>query len=363
MSMKRPNGAGSVYKLSGKRRKPWAARVTIGWNLSSDGHLRQVYQPLGTYASRIEAETALNNYLQNPYDIDAYRLTFSEVYDLWSAEYFPTLKNKSSVRTVTAAYNYCKPIYNMRFRDLRVSHLQGVIRDADVGDATKGRIKSLFNMMYKYALIHEICDKDYAALFAHKAGKRNKENRHPFKNSEIARLWEWENVSVVDRILFCLYSGFRPSEMLLLENKNVDFDHWTVMGGMKTEAGTDRTVPIHEKVRHIVKSHYDANRRYLFRNEKNEFMTYDQYRGRFKHIMAQLKMEHTPHETRHTFITCAKARRMDENLLKMIVGHEITDITEAVYTHRPLSDLVEAVALIDYNGDDLPDNAAGFDWD
>ena len=69
----------------------------------------------------------------------------------------------------------------MRFRDLRVSHLQGVIRDADVGDATKGRIKSLFNMMYKYALIHEICDKDYAALFAHKAGKRNKENRHPFK--------------------------------------------------------------------------------------------------------------------------------------------------------------------------------------
>ena len=100
MSMKRPNGAGSVYKLSGKRRKPWAARVTIGWDLSSDGHLRQVYQPLGTYVSRIEAETALNNYLQNPYDIDAYRLTFSEVYDLWSAEYFPTLKILSSVRTV-----------------------------------------------------------------------------------------------------------------------------------------------------------------------------------------------------------------------------------------------------------------------
>ena len=47
----------------------------------------------------------------------------------------------------------------------------------------------------------------------------------------------------------------------------------------------------------------------------------------------------------------------------MIVGHEVYDITEAVYTHRPLSDFVEAVALIDYSGDDLPDNAAGFDWD
>ncbi len=149
MSMKRTNGSVSVYKLSGKHRKPWAAWVTAGWDLSSDGHLRQVYQPLGTYASRIEAKTALNNFLQNPYDIDTYRLTFSEVYNLWSAEYFPTLKNNSSIRTVTAAYNYCKPIYHMRFRDLKVSHLQGVIHDADVGDATKGRIKSLFNMMYK----------------------------------------------------------------------------------------------------------------------------------------------------------------------------------------------------------------------
>lgn len=363
MSMKRPNGAGSVYKLSGKRRKPWAARVTVGWDLSSDGRLRQVYQPIGTYASRVEAETALNNYLQNPYDIDTHRLTFSEVYNLWSAEYFPTLKSNSSVRTVTAAYKHCKPLHHMRMRDIRVSHMQGAIRDAQVGDATKGRMKSLFNMMYKYCLIHEIVDVDYSALFSHKVGKRNKENRRPFSNGEIAMLWEWENYGVVDMILFCLYSGFRPSEMLLLENRNVDFDRWIVVGGMKTEAGTDRTVPIHEKVRHIVQKHYDPGRRYLFRNEKNEFMTYDQYRGRFKHIMSQLKMYHTPHETRHTFISCAKSKRMDDNLLKMIVGHEIRDITESVYTHRPVSDLIEAMTLIDYSGEDFSFASIGFEWD
>ena len=43
---------------------------------------------------------------------------------------------------------------------------------------------------------------------------------------------------------------------------------------------------------------------------------------------------------------------MNENLLKMIVGHEIADITEAVYTHRPIYDLIEAVALIDDSGED-----------
>ena len=31
--MRNPNGYGCVYKLSGKRRKPFAARVTIDWTL------------------------------------------------------------------------------------------------------------------------------------------------------------------------------------------------------------------------------------------------------------------------------------------------------------------------------------------
>ena len=31
ITMKLPNGYGSVYKLSGKRRNPYAARITVGW--------------------------------------------------------------------------------------------------------------------------------------------------------------------------------------------------------------------------------------------------------------------------------------------------------------------------------------------
>ena len=173
MAMKRANGDGSVFKLTGKRRKPWAARITIGWRLDpASGKLTQEYQLIGTFATRIEAETALNDFLQNPYDINAHKLTFSEVYDLWSKEYYATLKNDSSARSYRAAYKYCEPIFNVRMRDLRVSHMQGVINDAVVGDATKSRMKSLFNLMYKYCMIHEIVDKDYSALFVQKAGKR-----------------------------------------------------------------------------------------------------------------------------------------------------------------------------------------------
>ena len=74
-------------------------------------------------------------------------------------------------------------------------------------------------------------------------------------------------------------------------------------------------------------------------------------------------MSYTPHATRHTFISCAKANRMDNNLLKLIVEHEIRNMTEAVYTHRPVADLIEAVAMIDYSGEDVLLDPVGCKWD
>ena len=65
MAMKRANGDGSVYKIGGKRRKPFGARITVGWQIDPNtGSARQIYQSIGTFATRVEAETALNNYLQ-----------------------------------------------------------------------------------------------------------------------------------------------------------------------------------------------------------------------------------------------------------------------------------------------------------
>lgn len=55
--------------------------------------------------------------------------------------------------------------------------------------------------------------------------------------------------------------------------------------------------------------------------------------------MTRLKMKHTPHEARHTFITLAKEAEMNEYCLKLIVGHEIGDVTERVYTHRTIENL------------------------
>lgn len=79
-------------------------------------------QTVGYYATREQAMIALVNYNENPYDLDTENITFTEVYEKWSEQYFNTLSNPSSIRTVKAAYAYCNDLYNMRIPCLQPEH-------------------------------------------------------------------------------------------------------------------------------------------------------------------------------------------------------------------------------------------------
>lgn len=348
---KLPNGYGTIYKMSGKRSKPYRAMKTDKWIIDPvTGKSKQIRSTIGYYQNREDAMIALANYNENPYDIKADSITFSEVYEKWSENYFPTLSNPSSIRTVTAAYAYCNGLYNIRMKDIRVSHLEGTILNAKVGDSTKSRIKSLFNMMYKYAIAHDIVEKDYASvMFAN--GNPIKRSRAkeviPFSQEEIFLLWDnLNNIAFADMILIGIYSGWRPQELAILKTKDVDLEAETMLGGLKTDAGKNRIVPIHPLIKPLIENRMKEaiamQSEFLFNDangQQGTYMTYDKYRKRFEKVMNYLKLTHRPHETRHTFITKAKACNVDEYILKLIVGHAINDITEKVYTHRTIAQL------------------------
>lgn len=352
--MKLPNGFGSVHKLPGNRRKPWRARKTVRWETDFEtGISKQIYVTIGYYPTQKEALQALAEYNENPYDISTQTITFAEVYEKWSEVHFQTIV-PSARRTWKSAYSYCKPLYNMRMKDIRVNHLEQTIKDADVGANTKGRMKSLFNLMYKYALKHEIVDKDYAALCDSIKKPKPKIVRIPFSDSEVQQLWNNIHFPFVDMVLIGIYSGFRPQELAILKISDLDLNNGTFTGGLKTDAGKNRTVPIHPGIADLVRKNYDKavqmQSEYLFNDENGQqgtWLTYDKYRGRFNKIMKKLNMVHKPHDTRHTFITKAKAAGVDEYILKLIVGHEIQDITEKVYTHRTLEDMKTEIQKIE----------------
>lgn len=352
--MKLPNGFGSVYKLPGKRRNPWAAVITVRWEIDmKTQRSKQIKKYIGYYSTRKEALEALTLYNENPYDLDAKMLTFSDVYEKWSASYFPTLAGPSSIRTITAAYKYCSPLYDMKMQDIRVSHLEAAIQGAEVGASTKGRMKSIFNLMYKYAMKHEIVDKDYAQLCDSVKRAAPQIVRIPFSDQEILALWEHLEIPFADMVLIGIYSGWRPQELATLKIANVDLEVRTYTGGSKTDAGRNRLVPIPDQVFELVKKNYNQavqmNSEYLFNDpdgQQGTFLTYDKYRKRFQKVTNRLGLDHKPHDTRHTFITKAKEANMNEYLLKLIVGHEIHDVTEKVYTHRTIDDLKKAMSMI-----------------
>lgn len=84
--MRLPNGYGEVVKLSGARRRPYAARITTGWYYNDQTEKRvQRYQILGYAATRAEALQILAHY--NDYPIDGASLKLM----LTVTVVFPTL--------------------------------------------------------------------------------------------------------------------------------------------------------------------------------------------------------------------------------------------------------------------------------
>lgn len=148
-------------------------------------------------------------------------------------------------------------------------------------------------------------------------------------------------LQVSDKAAFC------PQELCLLEIENVDLENWTIKGGMKTDAGKDRVVPIHPRIRDLVKARYDESKalgsKYLItckdpklNNHAGLIMTYFKYNSRFHKIMDVLNLNpnHRAHDCRVEFVTLCKKYNVDEYCIKHMVGHFISDLTERVYTNR-----------------------------
>lgn len=365
--MKLPNGYGSVTKLSGNRRKPYLARVTLGWTTDQEtGKTTQNRVPIGTFKTKKEALQALAEYGANPYDIQNSNLTLAELYQKWTEAYFPTLESESSSRTIISAWKYCHALYGMRVKDLRARHIKGIMEDGYVipdrgqnagnkvpaSPGTKARIKSMFNLMLDYALEYELVDKNYARTFdlsndIIKEKEATTRGHIIFTDAEIQILWDnVDSLRFVDWILIQCYMGWRPQELAILKIADINLDEQYIVGGMKTSAGKNRTVPIHPRIKHLIQRNYDQAIELCSENLFNDpqavkggmRITYDKYAGRFAKIMTALNFreDHRPHDPRKTFITMAKKAEVDEYVIKLLIGHRITDITEGTYTERDI---------------------------
>lgn len=362
--MRNPNGYGSVSNIGGNRRRPWRVRITTGWEYNEEtGRAKQLTATIGYYATRQEAMIALAEYNKDPYDLDADKVTFEEAYNAWFKAESDNV-GPSRQAQLRAAFAKCEPIYKIRMKDLKKKQLQDLLdKHSHLSDTAQNNIKSVFKGAFKFCMENDIVSKDYSAFTKIKAPE--KESIHkPFTAEEISLLWdnldfdaplsygkkEKRSNYPVDTILMLIYTGMRPSELLNMKCENVNLEERYMVGGSKTDAGKNRIIPIHDDIFPLVEKRVKTGYVYLIPYKIDKPPTLSQYREFFFNpVMDKLKVDHLPHDGRHTFATMADRYEMKKLFIKLIMGHATkSDITEGVYTHKTATELVEAVNKITF---------------
>ena len=251
-----------------------------------------------------------------------------------------------------AAFKTCEPIKDMKFVEIKLDHLQQVVDASGKNTPTLKTLKNLWSLMYDYAVIHEIVPPDKRDIVKYvdisKPGNPNSFDRKPFSKKEIKTLWDaQESNQYLSIVLMLIYTGVRIGELLDLEKKDIHLDErWFYVKESKTDAGI-REVPIAEKIVPFFEYWMQKECDHLICTPDEEpFLYRNYYDSYWTPLMHQMNMKHRPHDTRHTCVSLLTEAKVDERIIKKIVGHKGQGVTQIVYTHVDLPYKLEAINLI-----------------
>lgn len=339
--MRRENGTGTIYKIKDRKlRKPFKVIVVTGYSLDSGNPIRKV---LGYYTKASEATEALNNYLKNKNSFDLKKLTLKEIFDRWWEVHKSKVK-KNTINSYLGCYNkYISKLNDRVFSELKTLEIQEFFNKEIKGWTTQYLAKSILKALYDYALKYEIVDKDYSK-FIELVKRERVIKRVIFTENERETIFQADN-KICKVVAVLIYTGLRIDEFLSLRREDIE-NNFIFVKTSKTDAGI-RTIPIHPKIKNIINEFLEDNGEYLFILKNNgKKVIYETFRLGFKKAMAELGMEHTIHDTRHTFASMLNQVGANDVIISSLAGHEDKEFTKRVYTHTELEDLEKTIKLL-----------------
>lgn len=354
--MRNPNGFGTVYKLPGRRRRPWVARVTTGWTtaIAKKGKRagqevqRQNRQIIGCYATKQEALDALALHRISPVSPKA-GMALSEIYTEWSAVKYKNI-SKATEYNYRAAWKYLQPLERAKIGEIRTGHWQGIledVKDQGLSQSTAQKIRTLAVMLSDHALKNDIIGKNYATLADMPKFDRVAKSR--FTDIEVMQIEKCaDSVPWADTVLILIYTGMRISELLQLTRFSIDMDLQLITGGIKTDAGRDRLIPIHPKITKYVQKWCDRGGNSLICRDDGSGMSAKHYREKYYYpaLEAIGVRRLTPHACRHTFCSRLAEAGVSPVHIKELAGHSQYSFTADHYTHPAVDALKKAIIML-----------------
>ena len=340
--MRKPNGYGSVKKLSGNRRRPFVFVV------SQDGKQK----PVAYFCTQAEAEIYAADYnkIHHHHSLPGHKITFAELYYRWlPAHIEDTDPAASTVCGYQNAFAHCRPIHGMEFTAIKYMDYQRIIdgmRKSGLSYSSCKKVRSLISLVSKYAAKIEAGNKNYAELLT--LGKNRPVRPHKvFSRQKINRLWSHAAVPGVDTVLILLYTGMRCGEMLQLDKADVNLrQQYIRITKSKTAAGI-RIIPIHSRIMPLVQARMAHPGQSLIADADGQPYSYGRYSSVWSQVMSVIRASgHTTHDCRHTVATLLDNAGANENAKRRILGHADGDVTDRVYTHKGLRQLRKAIQLL-----------------
>nr|DAM60341.1 MAG TPA: Integrase [Bacteriophage sp.] len=324
-ALKRANGTGTVYKLQGRRTRPWVAAKgkTI----------------IGYFDKKTAALEALAR-LQGRSIDEIYNWTFKQVYEAWKDEHFREIGVKGT-ESYERAYDVFEPLHDRKFRELRTADYQAIMdKYRDKSHSLLSKFKQLTTQMSQWGIRQELITTNFASFI--KLPENVKKEKEIFSKEDIQKL-EADSSQEARLVLMLIYTGMRIGELFGLRTENVYETY--VIGGEKTEAGRNRIIPIRSEGRKYFAEFKERAKGELLISGYSGQKVIANFRNRdYYPLLERLGIsKKTPHATRHTFASWAVANNIKPELLQKMLGHADYSTTANIYEHFDIDQLVNAI--------------------
>lgn len=343
---RRANGEGSVYLR--KDTGTYTAEITVGW----DRFGSRISKRKGGFKTKREAREYIAKLKEQA---EEEKTAGDKVKDLVTIGnmFHMAMERKDgnvSARTMqsyNAAYNtHLKQYSHFPFAMMRPKDWQAIIDKMEkngVSHSYRNLTLSVIKIMIKEAILQDIITSDTS--IAVRAGKTDRRLIHvALERWELKRVLEearnGREISMVIAIM--CFTGFRISEFLSLRIEDYKKAGYFV-GGMKTEAGKNRVVPVSKIVQPFIDAIIGDRDSGLIISESTQSM-----RNKIKAECEAIGINpHTPHDFRRTMATMLKAVDAPNSDKTAIMGHANIGMTEYYQDHvaselkRAVDDMVE----------------------
>ena len=291
-----------------------------------------VYSVVGYYATYDEAVDALQQIRQSP--------TLTNVYEMWLPSHAKSVST-NTLNNYGSAFAHLVSIHDVTMSDITYLQLQLIIDhmlSSGLSYSSCKKVRTLISQLFDYAIINGWCTTNYAK-FLNLGHNKPVRPHKPFTTQSINRLWRLGS-PLHDIPLILLYTGMRASELINLKARDVNRKQRTLkITSAKTKSGI-RTIPIHDRIWPIIE--HRLNTIYVVQ----ECRTYSSLSREFDKAMRAINSKHTTHDCRHTFATRLDNEGANYNAKRLLLGHASGNVTDGVYTHKPLGQLRKAIKLL-----------------